>query len=223
MIDFADVSFGYGGRHVLEGVTFEVAPASFQLVLGASGAGKSTLLALAHAALVPTRGRMRFFGRATPRRWRSIAELRRAVGLVPQDPPFVPHLSVAENVALPLRVNGVDPASRADDLRALLDWVALCGRGAEMPAALTEVERRRAALARAVILSPRALLIDEPAEGADREAALRMLALLAELNAMGMAILAATREPDLAEAADVEAGMRVLRLEGGRLVPEAVA
>ncbi|MBP7240487.1 ATP-binding cassette domain-containing protein [Amaricoccus sp.] len=218
MIEFEQVGFSYGARTVLSDVTLALEPGSLSFLAGRSGAGKTTFLRLCHLDLAPDRGVVRFWGRSiSPRDRDGVADLRKAIGVVPQDPGFLEHLTLLENVALPLRVAGLGVAGRSEDLRALLDWVDLADRADAFPAELSGGERQRAALARAVILSPEAILADEPTGAADRDMAARLIGLLVELNRMGKTVLVATHDPDLMRAVAGRVEARVLRLEGGRV------
>ena len=169
---------------------------------------------------------MRFFGRAIGAA-RSQCDCRAAAeggGACRRNASFLEHLPLIDNIALPLRVSGVAAGERADDLRALLDWVDLGDRADALPAELSGGERQRAALARAVILSPEVILADEPTGGVDREAAQRLLALLVELNRMGKTVLVATHDPNLSRGAWAGCRRGCSRLAGGRVeLAEAAA
>ncbi len=220
MIEFDQAGFSYGGTTVLRDLTLTLAPGSFHFLIGRSGAGKTTLLRLCYMDLVPTEGEVRFFGRRIARADRDgIAALRQAVGVVHQDCQFLDHLPLGENIALPLKVSGIRPDERSGDLAALLEWVDLTGRVTALPAELSGGERQRAALARAVILSPAVILADEPTGNIDWEMALRLLALLVELNRMGKTVLIATHDLNLIRAAKGRVAARVLRLADGQVQP----
>ena len=217
MIELDDVGFSFRRTPVLHGTTLTLEPGSLNVLVGASGAGKSTLLRLCYLDLAPTQGQVRLFGRPVARRNRdAIAALRQAIGVLPQDRRMLEHLPLIDNVALPLRVSG-GAEGRGDDLRALLEWVGLAGRADALPAELSGGERGRAVLARAVILSPEIILADEPAEGADREAAEGLAGLLIELNRMGKTVLVATHDRTLARSIAVRAPARLLTLADGRV------
>lgn len=225
LIDFDEAGFSYGQRTVLEGVTLTLEPGSFQVLLGPSGAGKSTFVRLCYLDLAPTEGRVRFFGRPIrPGDRNTIADVRRRLGVVHQDGRFLDHLPLIENIALPLRASGLATDVRAADLEALLEWVDLADRALARPQALTAGERQRAALARAVILSPEVILADEPTGSVDWEAAMRLVGLLVELNRMGKTVLLATHDPNVVHAVEALVPVRMLRLAGRRVeVLEAAA
>lgn len=224
MIEFESAGFGYGRNVILAQTTLTIPPGSFHVLLGASGSGKTTFLRLCHMDLVPSVGRIRFFGRTIrPRDRNGIADLRRVIGVLPQDPDFLDHLTLVENIALPLQVSGIDMHERTGDLEALLEWVDLKDRVGALPPALSDSERRRAALARAVILSPEVILADEPTGSLDRDMGQRLLTLLVELNRMGKTVVIATHDEDLVRAAAASVEAQVLEIAGGTVAPLGVA
>jgi cell division transport system ATP-binding protein len=213
VIELKSVAYSYGGDAILEGVSLSLAPGSFHFLTGPSGAGKSTVLRLCYMELVPTSGHLSVFGKRAGAMTRDeIARARRRMGVVHQDCQFVDHLSVADNVALPLEVAGHDSAAQAGDLADLLAWVGLGARAQARPPELSGGERQRAALARAVIMSPEIVLADEPTGNVDWEMSLRLLQLLAELNRMGTSVLIATHDLALVRAAKAQVAARVLRI-----------
>ena len=217
MIELENVAYSYGGGELFSNVSLRLAPGSFHFLTGPSGAGKTTLLKLCYGELTATAGHVRLFGinRRTIDR-DQISDVRRRVGVVHQDCQFLDHLSVAENVALPLTVAGrADEAG--DYLEDLLAWVGLTQQAGQLPPELSGGERQRVALARAVIMSPEMVIADEPTGNVDWEMSQRLIKLLVELNRMGKSVLVATHDMNLIRATKAQVQARVLRLKGGRL------
>lgn len=199
-------------------ISLRLQPGSFHFLTGPSGAGKTTLLKLCYGALIPTAGHARLFDvdvRAMERD--DVALARRRIGVVHQDCRFLDHLSVADNIALPLTVSGRDTLNEVANLRELMGWVGLKARADALPPELSGGERQRAALARAVIMSPDVILADEPTGNVDWEMSQRLMRLLIELNRMGKAIMIASHDLALIRAAKPHVQARVLRISNRRL------
>jgi cell division transport system ATP-binding protein len=213
VIELENVSYTYGGGALLSDVSLRLQFGSFHFLTGPSGAGKTTLLKLCYGALLPTSGRLSAFEQDIAGLDRDqMALLRRRIGVVHQDCRFLDHMSLAENVALPLMVSGRGEAAQQEDLSELLNWVGLGDRKDALPPELSGGERQRAALARAVILSPDVVLADEPTGNVDWEMSQRLLRLLVELNKMGKTVLIATHDLSLIRAAKSQVQARVLRI-----------
>ena len=218
MIELENVAYSYGGDELLSDVSLKLAPGSFHFLTGPSGAGKTTLMRLCYGDLLPTGGQVRIFEADVRGLSRNdIAGLRRRMGVVHQDVQFLDHLSVAENIALPLRVSGRQIEAAQNDLGELMSWVGLTKRSTALPPELSGGERQRAALARAVIMSPDIVLADEPTGNIDWEMSQRLLRLLIELNKMGKTVLIATHDLALIRAAKVHVQARVLRIAQRRI------
>ena len=139
--------------------------------------------------------------------------VRRRIGIVLQDFGLVDHLSVFENVALPLRIRGLNINEYTRDIIELLDWVGLGHRIDAEPAVLSGGEQQRVCIARAVISRPDLILADEPTGNVDPEMAERLLRLFAELNKLGATILVATHDYSLI----TRFKANVLKLSDGQL------
>ena len=218
MIELSKVSYSYGGAELFSDLSLTLAPGSFQFLTGPSGTGKTTLMKLCYAELIATSGTVTLFGADARAMTRDdVAIARRRIGVVHQDCQFLDHLSLAENIILPLTVSGRKAEGLAN-LPDLLTWVGLRAQAEQLPPQLSGGERQRAALARAVIMSPDVILADEPTGNIDWEMSQRLLTLLVELNRMGKAVLVATHDLNLIRAAKAQVQARVLRLAGKRLV-----
>ena len=199
-------------------LSMSLAPGSFHFLTGPSGAGKTTLLRLCYADLQAKTGRVKMFGKDAAKLDRDqVAMARRRIGVVHQDCQFLDHLTIAENICLPLTVAGrQDEVGR--NLPELLKWVGLTKQAEQRPPELSGGERQRAALARAVILSPDVILADEPTGNVDWEMSERLMTLLVELNKMGKTVLIATHDLGMIRAMKSAVSARVSRLKDGQLL-----
>ena len=218
VIELDNVAYNYGGGELLSEVSLKLQPGSFHFLTGPSGSGKTTLLKLCYGALLPTAGHVRLFDHdVTGLERDDIADMRRRVGVVHQDCQFLDHLSVSDNIALPLMVAGYDLLAEAANLKELTGWVGLQHRAKALPPELSGGERQRAALARAVIMSPDVLLADEPTGNIDWEMSQRLMTLLLELNRMGKTIMIATHDLALIRSVKTQVQARVLRISNRRV------
>jgi cell division transport system ATP-binding protein len=201
MIRFEEVGFRYGdGPEVLRDVDLDLAPGSFHWLVGASGAGKSTLLKLLHLADRPTRGRVEAFGEDLAQlKRRQLPPLRRKIGMVFQDFRLLDHLSVFDNVALPLRLARARDSLVRKDVGEMLDWVGLSEVAEADPRTLSGGQQQRVAIARAVVARPLLLLADEPTGSVDEVTGTRILRLFQELHRLGTTVLVATHNEHLLE------------------------
>ena len=201
MISFDNVGFRYGvGPEVLRDVSLSIAPGSFHFLTGASGAGKTTLLNLMHLSLRPTRGFLSVLGEDVAVLTRGkAAEIRRQIGMVFQDYRLLDHLSVFDNVALPLRLAGIRERELSRDVTEILEWVGLGDTLAASPLALSGGEQQRVAIARAVVGRPGLLLADEPTGSVDETIGHRIMRLFEELHRLGTAVVIGTHNEALIE------------------------
>lgn len=215
IVSLQDVAVFYDApRPILEGVSFSLGWGSFHFVVGPSGAGKTTLLKLIYLALRPTRGRLSVLGAdaaVTPRR--DLSALRRQMGIIFQDYRLLDHLSVFDNVALPLRIRRRPGADVRRDVTDLLGWAGLGSLVDRHPVSLSAGQKQLVAVARAVVGRPRLMLADEPIANVDDRTAMRLMLLFEELNRHGTTVLVATQNPRLVSR--IDAG--VLHLDRGHV------
>ena len=218
MIELENVAYSYGGGDLLTDISLRLQAGSFHFLTGPSGAGKSTFLKLCYMELAASKGLVQVFGQDVAVLGRDqIAIARRRIGVVHQECQFLDHLSVEENIALPLTVSGRDVDAERQNLADLIGWVGLTNQRNQLPPELSGGERQRAALARAVIMGPDVILADEPTGNVDWEMSQRLLQLLVELNRMGKTVLVATHDMSLIRAAKNQVQARVLRIAAKQL------
>jgi cell division transport system ATP-binding protein len=123
--------------------------------------------------------------------------LRRQIGVIFQDFRLLPHLSVFDNVALPLRLGGRPEGQIRADVMEMLRWMGLTTKLVSMPENLSGSERQRIVIARAVIGRPRLLLADEPTVGLDSAQSERVIHLLRELHRLGSTVIIATHNEEV--------------------------
>jgi len=151
---------------VLENVDWKVTPGEFWLVAGQQHSGKSDLILLAAGLMPPARGEHTLFGKDPQSFGEQDLTQRLRVGVVLEASQLFSHLTIAENVALPLRYHkNLTEAGAADEVRSLLELMELAPLADITPANVPANWRRRAALARALILKPEMLLFDNPLAG----------------------------------------------------------
>jgi cell division transport system ATP-binding protein len=215
LVRLESVGLRYGrGPEILKDLSFRLEAGGFRFLTGPSGAGKTSLLRLLFLALRPTRGLIHLFGEDVTHVERPrLPMLRRRIGVVFQEFRLLDHLSVYDNVALPLRVAGKRESSYRADVMDLLSWVGLEDQTHAFPPVLSGGEKQRAAIARAVIGKPELLLADEPTGNVDPALARRLLHLFVELNRLGTTVLLATHDLKLVQ----QAKAPVLHLEHGEL------
>jgi putative ABC transport system ATP-binding protein len=211
--------YGQGPTEVraLHGVNLSVKVGTLVAVMGPSGSGKSTLLTIAGGLEEPTSGEVLVGGAALATMSRNAkARLRRrSVGYVFQDYNLLAGLTAAENVALPLELDGVGArAARAAGLKAL-EELGLADRASRFPDELSGGERQRVAIARAVVGERRLLLADEPSGALDSVHAEQVMRVMRTACGRGVAGVVVTHDAQLASWAD-----RVIFLRDGRVADQ---
>jgi cell division transport system ATP-binding protein len=198
VIHIRDLSYRFGDRYALRGVSFSVEKGRFAFLTGPSGSGKTTLLRILHGALPMQEGRAGVAGCDLSRlNAARMLQLRREVAVIFQDFKILSDRSVYDNIALPLRVRGVDEKRIRPRVEAVMTALRLDGDATRPCRALAGGEQQRVAIARAVVAGPRLLLADEPTGNLDWELALRLLDVLRQVNAYGTTVLMATHNRDL--------------------------
>lgn len=201
IVEMNNVGLAYGDNpEVLKNINFAFRRGSMHFLTGKSGAGKTSLLSMLYLAQKPTSGTLKVFGNNISLTDRdTLAFLRRRIGVVFQDFRLLDHLSVFDNVALPLRIRGMKEKEIRKRVIELLAWVELTDNMYAKSSEISGGEKQRAAIARAVINRPELLLADEPTGNVDNEIANKLMKLFAELNRLGTTVVIATHSNELME------------------------
>ena len=194
MLSVSQLTKRFGARTIFNNLNLTIQPGEYIAIIGESGVGKSTLLNLLAGLDVPDAGHITLDGtNLATLSDDARTQLRRArMGFVFQAFHVLPHLNVADNVALPLLLQRVATGERVDRTQAILDAVGLGDRGNSFPRELSGGELQRVAVARALIHRPKLVLADEPTGNLDPERAAEILALLKDAivreNAIGILV-----------------------------------
>jgi putative ABC transport system ATP-binding protein len=194
-----------GGRMLFSGLELEVAPGEFVAIMGESGAGKSTLLNLIAGLETADEGSIAIKGQLLDRLSddERTQLRRRAIGFVFQAFHLLPHLTLAQNVALPLVLQGSGGKAALDRASHVLGDVGLAGRDTDYPRQLSGGELQRVAIARALVHAPALILADEPTGNLDPETAAKILELFsAQIRQSGASVVLVTHSRIAAAVAD---------------------
>jgi len=219
MIEFRDVSKHYENHTALRNVTFSVQKGDLVFITGPSGSGKTTLLKLIYRAEKPDEGRI------TVAQWNveriketDVPLLRRSIGVVFQDFRLLGSLKVFENVALSLRIRGLNDRDLKARVFDALKIVNLRHRADSFPDTLSGGEQQRIAIARAIVSEPSIILADEPTGNVDPETSIGIMNTFKDINARGATILVASHNRELIR----QTGRRVLKLQNGDFMGEEI-
>lgn len=218
MIKLDKVSKKFGtGVFGLSGVSLNVDKGEFVFLVGSTGSGKTTIFRLLIRDILPTEGSIEVNG------WdivnlpkNKLSTLRKNVGVVFQDLKLLLDRTIFENVMLPLEVAGASTQDATKIVEAALGQVGLTEHRDKFPIQLSGGELQRAAIARALVLSPEILLADEPTGNLDAATSWEIVKLLSDINKRGTTIVMATHNLDVIKSL----GKRIIHLEKGKIVDE---
>jgi putative spermidine/putrescine transport system ATP-binding protein len=183
----------YGATRAVDGVTLTARAGEFLTLLGPSGSGKTTTLACVAGFAVPTEGEVFIADTAVT----FAPPFKRNVGMVFQNYALFPHMSVADNLAFPLRMRKLSTATIQERVRWALALVQLEGLGQRSPRQLSGGQQQRVALARAVVFEPPVLLMDEPLGALDRKLRIEMQLELKRLQSrLGVTVIYVTHDQE---------------------------
>jgi iron(III) transport system ATP-binding protein len=219
LLDIQGLEIWRGQQAVLKGLDLAIGPGEQVLLVGRSGSGKSSLLRAIAGLLQPRAGQISIAGRLVTDGPRLLVPPeRRGIGYLFQGGALWPHLGVRATLEFVLAGQGLSRSERAQRLGQVLEEVELKGFDQRLPRSLSGGEAQRLALARALVVRPQLLLLDEPLGPLDAELRRSLLERLESLRAAhGFAALHVTHDPGEAQ----RSATRILRLADGRLQPVA--
>ncbi|MFK0684229.1 methionine ABC transporter ATP-binding protein [Ochrobactrum sp. BD67] len=218
IVEMKDVRRMFGETAAINGVSLSVARGEILGIIGRSGAGKSTLIRCVNGLEKPDAGSILIEGREiTGLGEDALRPVRRRIGMVFQHFNLLSAKTVAENIALPLKIAGKPKAERARRVAELLELVGLSDKATHYPAQLSGGQKQRVGIARALAAEPAVLLSDEATSALDPETTQSILALLKDINTkLGLTILLITHEMEvIRRIAD-----RVIVLDHGTIAEE---
>lgn len=212
-LNIGSIAVELGGHTILDDLSLQVLEGEFVSIVGSSGCGKSTLLKTIAGINYAKSGTIEIDGKVV----NDVPAYKRKAVIVFQDMRLFPNMTVAENIAYPLRVRGIDKKTRLDRAAEILEDVQLEGYDERRIAQLSGGQQQRVALARAIAAEPELLLLDEPFSSLDEELREDMRQLILAIHKrFKMTTIMVTH--DMREAGSMSD--RVLRIRDGKIVEE---
>lgn len=199
IVSFENIGLRYGDNpEILKNINLTINKGDFLFLVGDSGAGKTSLLNLINLSLKPSRGFLNIFNHdISSIKSKEVALLRRRMGVIFQDFQLINHLSIFDNIALPLQIAQVPTKEIKEKVTEILEWINLKQFENSLPLTLSGGQQQRVAIARAIIKNPDIILADEPTGSIDFKMSEKILRMLEQLNKQGVAIVFATHNLEL--------------------------
>ena len=221
IITFNSVGVRYrNGPEIIKDLSMNIESGSFYFLSGQSGSGKTSFLKLIYCINLPVRGVFQIFNTYINNRTNSniITSIRKKIGMILQDHNLLDYMSVYDNIALPLRIEGRSESSIKSDVEELLDWIGLSNLTTSSVLILSEGQKKRVAIARAIIKRPKILIADEPTANIDENNTEKLMKLFTELNKMGVTIIMSTHDNNIIN----KYNHPVIKINNGNILKQAL-
>ncbi len=202
LVIFENVGLRYQSleHEIIKDLTLTINKKDFLFLVGESGSGKSTFLNLVNTSLSPTRGYLNILGYDVNHLTSNIVtKIRQKIGSIFQDYRLINHISVYENIAMPLKILKFSDKEINEKTNEMLNWIGLKDFANNMPYTLSGGQQQRVAIARAVIHNPEIILADEPTGSVDPVMGEQIFAMLEYMNNQDVTVIFATHNLDLVE------------------------
>ena len=217
VIELKNVNKHFGELHVLKDISLSVQKGEVVVIIGPSGSGKSTLCRTINRLETIDSGEILIEGDPLPQEGRHLAELRSRIGMVFQSFNLFAHMTVLDNMILaPVGVLKKNKKQAREEAMELLSRVGVADQANKVPAQLSGGQQQRAAIARALMMHPKAMLFDKPTSALDPEMIGEVLNVMTELAGEGMTMVIVTHEMNFAR----RVSNRVISMDGGSIVEE---
>ncbi len=212
ILSLKEVTKKFGQETILDSVSFDLKPGELAFLVGSSGSGKTTLFRLLSREISLTSGEIRFLDQEVSGRLSSgrLVWLRRQLGRVFQDLKLIADRTIKENIEIAFDIFD----SSHQTLEEVLALVGLEKKAHLFPAQLSEGEKQRVGIARALVYRPKILLVDEPTSNLDPANSWQIIKLLKKVNQEGTALLIATHDEDIVNSLRV----RVIEIDKGKII-----
>lgn len=195
LVKIENVDIGYTRDQIILGnVNLNIAQKDFIIIKGFNGSGKSTLLKILYMALLPSKGKVSIFNCLIEKHKRKeITEIRKKLGVILQNNYLIPYLSVRQNIALATLIQNSGKAIFDDRVEEIISWAGLKNISDEKVLKLSEGEKQKVIIARALVSKPKLLIADEPMIHLDEKSKEKFFFLLSSINKLGTTIVMTTK------------------------------
>ena len=199
-INIFNANIGYSKDSIiLKNINLKIKEKDFVVIQGKNGSGKSTLLKTLYMKLIPINGNFYLLNQLIDKRSKiKILELRKKIGVILQNNYLIPYFSIYQNIELALQIQEDKEINFSKRIKEIIEWVGLKNMNEKKIEHLSEGQRQKVIIARALICRPKILIADEPMKSLDEETRNKLYFLLKSINKLGTTIILTDKENSVA-------------------------
>ena len=199
-INIFNANIGYSKDSIiLKNINLKIKEKDFVVIQGKNGSGKSTLLKTLYMKLIPINGNFYLLNQLIDKRSKiKILELRKKIGVILQNNYLIPYFSIYQNIELALQIQEDKEINFSKRIKEIIEWVGLKNMNEKKIEHLSEGQRQKVIIARALICRPKILIADEPMKSLDEETSNKLYFLLKSINQLGTTIIMTDKENSVA-------------------------